>query len=234
MFVLNTKEDILKNEGNRAVFVSYYWSQWCKTAWLQTFFRISSFVFRTNIHTGLSKWWLTVHFWVYCLFKMSRVCAALTRYWHTKTRTKTARATLQTSRTRRNESSSSCSSSPPPSWDVFSAHSCPRSFMASSKRDRYFCRPLRGDAASSGTLPRDSDRLLEEQTSIPSRSRSRSSRGSGTLTAEHERETRLSEPYRNRYTYIHYIDKSIGTPSLEQKNALPNLWQQRWEHNSCI
>ncbi len=25
--------------------------------------------------------------------------------------------------------------------------------------------------------------------------------------------------------YIHYIDKSIGTPpSLEQKNALPNLW----------
>ncbi len=34
--------------------------------------------------------------------------------------------------------------------------------------------------------------------------------------------------------YIHYIDKSIGTPSLEQKNALPNLWQQRWEHNSCI
>ncbi len=35
--------------------------------------------------------------------------------------------------------------------------------------------------------------------------------------------------------YIHYTDKSIGTPpSLEQKNALPNLWQQRWEHNSCI
>ncbi len=38
--------------------------------------------------------------------------------------------------------------------------------------------------------------------------------------------------------YIHYIDKSIGTPpSLEQctsKSALPNLWQQRWEHNSCI
>jgi len=33
---LNTKEDILKNEGNRAVFYSY-WSQWCpKTAWLQT------------------------------------------------------------------------------------------------------------------------------------------------------------------------------------------------------
>ncbi len=24
VFVLNTKEDILKNEGNRAVFVSYY------------------------------------------------------------------------------------------------------------------------------------------------------------------------------------------------------------------
>ncbi len=32
---------------------------------------------------------------------------------------------------------------------------------------------------------------------------------------------------------MHYIDKSIGTPpSLEQKNALPKLWQQRWEHNS--
>ncbi len=49
--LLNTKEDILKNVGNRAVlghqyFFSYYGSQWCpKTAWLQTFFKISSFVF---------------------------------------------------------------------------------------------------------------------------------------------------------------------------------------------
>ncbi len=39
---------------------------------------------------------------------------------------------------------------------------------------------------------------------------------------------------KNAYN-IHYIGKSIGTPpSLEQKNALPNLWQQQWEHNSCI
>ncbi len=114
----------------------------------------------------------------------SCVCAALTRYWQTKMRTKTARATLQTSRKRQNESSSS--SSPPSSWDVFSALSCPRSFMASSKRDRYVCRPPRGDAerssaaASSGTLPRDSDSVLEEQASVPSRS----SRGSRTLAAE--------------------------------------------------
>ncbi len=77
VFVLNTKEDILKNEGNRAVFFSYYWSQWCpKTAWLQTFFRISSFVFRTNtfiqvwIYLRMIKWWQNLHFWVHCLFKL--------------------------------------------------------------------------------------------------------------------------------------------------------------------
>ncbi len=58
VFVLNTKEDILKNEGNRAVFFSYYWSQWCpKTAWLQTFFRISSFVFRTNTFRQVWSTW---------------------------------------------------------------------------------------------------------------------------------------------------------------------------------
>ncbi len=72
------KEDILKNEGNRAVFFSYYGSQWCpKTAWLQTFFRISSFVFRTNtfiqvwIYLRMSKW-QNFHFWVYCLFKINK------------------------------------------------------------------------------------------------------------------------------------------------------------------
>ncbi len=53
--LLNTEEDILKNVGNRAVLglhwlpyycFSYYGSQWCpKTAWLQTFFKISSVVF---------------------------------------------------------------------------------------------------------------------------------------------------------------------------------------------
>ncbi len=35
--------------------------------------------------------------------------------------------------------------------------------------------------------------------------------------------------------YIYTIlPKVLAPPSLEQKNALPNLWQQRWEHNSCI
>ncbi len=59
------------------VFFSYYGSQWCpRTAWLQTFFKISSFVFsRTNtfiqvwIYLRVSKWWQNFHFWVYCPFK---------------------------------------------------------------------------------------------------------------------------------------------------------------------
>ncbi len=79
VFVLNTKEDILKNEGNRAVFFSYYGSQWCpKTAWLQTFFKISSFVFsRTKKfiqvwnYLRMSKWWQNFHFWVNYPFKPS-------------------------------------------------------------------------------------------------------------------------------------------------------------------
>ncbi len=60
VFVLNSKEDILKNVRNRAVLVHsiffYCGSQWCpKTARLQTFFRISSFVFsRTN--TFIQVW----------------------------------------------------------------------------------------------------------------------------------------------------------------------------------
>ncbi len=51
-------------------FFSYYGSQWCpKTAWLQTFFKISSFVFRTNTFIQVwnylreSKWWQKFHFW---------------------------------------------------------------------------------------------------------------------------------------------------------------------------
>ncbi len=53
------------------VFFSYYRSQWCpKTAWLQTFFKISSFVFcRTK--TFIQVWnylrvskWQNFHFWV--------------------------------------------------------------------------------------------------------------------------------------------------------------------------
>ncbi len=59
-------------------FFSYYGSQWCpKTAWLQTFFRISSFVFgRTNTfiqvwnYLRLSKWWQNFHFWVNYPFKV--------------------------------------------------------------------------------------------------------------------------------------------------------------------
>ncbi len=35
------------------------------------------------------------------------------------------------------------------------------------------------------------------------------------------------------WTYT-ILPKVLALPSLEQKNALPNLWQQRWEHNSCI
>ncbi len=58
------------------VFFSFYGSQWCpKTAWLQTFFRISSFVFRTNTfiqvwnYLRVSKWWQKFHFWVNYPFK---------------------------------------------------------------------------------------------------------------------------------------------------------------------
>ncbi len=42
-------------------FFSYYGSQWCpKTAWLQTFFKISSFVFSRRV----SKSWQNFNFWV--------------------------------------------------------------------------------------------------------------------------------------------------------------------------
>ncbi len=58
------------------VFFSYYGSQWCpKTAWLQTFFKISSFVFgRTKNfiqvwnYLRVSKW-QNFHFWVNYPFK---------------------------------------------------------------------------------------------------------------------------------------------------------------------
>ncbi len=54
------------------VFFFYYGSQWCpRTAWLQTFFKISSFVFsRTKTfiqvwnYLRVSKWWQYFHFWV--------------------------------------------------------------------------------------------------------------------------------------------------------------------------
>ncbi len=55
-----------------SIFFSYYGSQWCpKTAWLQTFFKISSFVFgRTKKfiqvwnYLRVSKWWQNFYFWV--------------------------------------------------------------------------------------------------------------------------------------------------------------------------
>ncbi len=63
--------------GKQSSIFSYYWSQWFpKTAWLQTFFRISSFVFRTNtfipvwIYLRMSTWWQHFHFWVNYPFKI--------------------------------------------------------------------------------------------------------------------------------------------------------------------
>ncbi len=47
-----------------------------KTAWLQTFFRISSFVFRSNTFIQvwndlrMSNWWQNFHFWVNYPFKV--------------------------------------------------------------------------------------------------------------------------------------------------------------------
>ncbi len=91
VFVLqNTKEDILKNVGNRAVLghhwlphylFSYYGSQWCpKTAWLQTFFKISSFVFcwtkkliQVWSYLRVSKWWQIFRFWVNYPFKKEKL-----------------------------------------------------------------------------------------------------------------------------------------------------------------
>ncbi len=94
--LLNTKEDILKNVGNRAVlvdfhrFFSYYGSQWCpKTAWLQTFFKISSFVFsRTETfiqvwnYLRVSKWWQNFHFWVNYPFNIKKMC--IVHKWYSK------------------------------------------------------------------------------------------------------------------------------------------------------
>ncbi len=61
----------LKGVGLLSTIFSYYGSQWCpKTAWLQTFFRISSFVFgktKTFIqvwnYSRVSKW-QNFQFWV--------------------------------------------------------------------------------------------------------------------------------------------------------------------------
>lgn len=69
----------------------------------------------------------------------------LTRYLQTKTLTKIARRILPTSLKSLKESNSS-GSELAASWACFSLASWPLSFMASSKRDRYFCNPLRGDS----------------------------------------------------------------------------------------
>ncbi len=78
--LLNTKEDILNNVGNRAVLVFFFllWKSMVpKTACLQTFFKISSFVFRRTKtfikvwnYSRMSTWWPNFHFWVNCLFKV--------------------------------------------------------------------------------------------------------------------------------------------------------------------
>ncbi len=70
----NTKEDILKNVRNKTAFFSYSGSQrFPKTARLQTFFRISSFAFRTN--TFIQVWiylrmMTDFHCWELCPFKV--------------------------------------------------------------------------------------------------------------------------------------------------------------------
>ncbi len=77
-----------------SIFFSYYGSQWCpKTAWLQTFFKISSFVFcRTKTfiqvwnYLRVSKWWQNFHFWVNYPFKSTvgycrRLCGQGHNFW---------------------------------------------------------------------------------------------------------------------------------------------------------
>ncbi len=76
---------------------SYYGSQWCpKTAWLQTFFRISSFVFnRTKKfiqvwnYLRVSKWWQNFHFgWIIPWRSMKRQSIKHFKQWHLKFWTK--------------------------------------------------------------------------------------------------------------------------------------------------
>ncbi len=82
--LLNTKEDILKNVGNRAVLghhwlPEYFFFLLCKSmvpqnSLITSFLQISSFVFgRTKIqvwnYLRVSKWWQNFHFWVNYPFK---------------------------------------------------------------------------------------------------------------------------------------------------------------------
>lgn len=73
----------------------------------------------------------------------SNTASRLTRYLQTKSLTNTASRTLPTSLKILKGSNSS--ESDPPSCAGFSLASWPRSFIASSKRDRYFWRPGRGE-----------------------------------------------------------------------------------------
>ena len=79
----------------------------------------------------------------------------LTRYWQTETLTNTARSRLPISLNILKTSNSSGSESPSSAAFSLATASCPRSFMASSNRDRYVCRPLRGEplGSSEGLSP---------------------------------------------------------------------------------
>ena len=79
----------------------------------------------------------------------------LTRYWQTDTRTNTAKRRLPISLNILKTSNSSGSESPSSAAFSLATASCPRSFMASSNRDRYVCRPLRGEplGSSKGLSP---------------------------------------------------------------------------------
>ncbi len=73
------------------VFFSYYGSQWCpKTTWLQTFFKISFFVFgRTKKliqvwnYLRMRKWWQNFHFWVNYPFKCKFTEPLYKSEWYT-------------------------------------------------------------------------------------------------------------------------------------------------------
>ncbi len=115
---LNTKgryseECVLGHYWLPYYFFSYYGSQWCpKTAWLQTFFKISSFVFgRTKKiiqvwnYLRESKWWQNFHFWVNYPFK--HTCGFVYSFWFTckkgsvkANRTKQTKSTLYLVRTK--------------------------------------------------------------------------------------------------------------------------------------
>lgn len=94
-----------------------------------------------------------LHFGLFCLMICIKqthrgICSVmftgrLTRYLQTKTLTNTARRTLPTSLKILKGSSSS--ESDPASWAGFSLASWLRSFMASSKRDKYWWKPRRGE-----------------------------------------------------------------------------------------